>query len=310
MTNPTSIAVDATSVYWTDSGGNCDSGGCGRVMKVSLAGGAPTTLASGLPYPHDIAVDATNVYWTDSSAIMKAPLNGGIPTTLASGQSDVGYIAIDATNAYWTDGNVGRNCDGGLCGTVMKAPLAGGTPVALASGLASPGPIAADSTSVYWITAIGLDTGISEVVAMRVSLAGGPPTTLASDLVGGQIAIGIAVDGTGVYETVNDMVKKFPLGGGTAATLASAEKHPTAIAVDATSVYWTDEGDFGPGKFGIGPPIGNGTIMKMPLSGGAATTLASGQNVPVDIAVDATSVYWVVQDLSGTSGAVMKLTPK
>jgi hypothetical protein len=51
------------------------------------------------------------------------------------------------------------------------------------------------------------------------------------------------------------------------------------------------------------------SILSVPLAGGAAVTLATGQNNVVAIAVDATSVYWL-DNGNGTPGAVMKLTPK
>jgi sugar lactone lactonase YvrE len=60
--------------------------------------------------------------------------------------------------------------------------------------------------------------------------------------------------------------------------------------VDATSVYWTN--------------YNGGAVMKVPLGGGTATTLASGQNYPYGIAVDATSVYWTNNAIGGT---VMKV---
>ena len=70
-------------------------------------------------------------------------------------------------------------------------------------------------------------------------------------------------------------------------TLASGPA-PWRIAIDSASVYWTD--------------WAGGTVVKVPLGGGAPTTLATGQTHPYAITVDATNVYWTNGDSS-----VMKL---
>ena len=63
--------------------------------------------------------------------------------------------------------------------------------------------------------------------------------------------------------------------------LAGGLNNPAGIAVDATSVYWVDEGD--------------GTVMKCAIAGcsGAPSVLAAGQTHPVAIAVDTQNVYWI-----------------
>lgn len=66
-------------------------------------------------------------------------------------------------------------------------------------------------------------------------------------------------------------------------TLATAQNSPERLAVDATSVYWTNYGDI------MGT---NGTVIKIPIDGGTATTLASNQAAATSLAIDDSFVYW------------------
>ncbi len=98
------IAVDATSVYYVTATPN----GPGVVGLVPIAGGAPTTLATGrtgsLPA---VAVDDQNVYWIEGDgtiaegAVAAVPKSGGIVAILASGLSDPSVIAVDGSGIYF-----------------------------------------------------------------------------------------------------------------------------------------------------------------------------------------------------------------
>jgi hypothetical protein len=88
----------------------------------------------------------------------------------------------------------------------------------------------------------------------------------------------VAENSTDVYWIDATTLMKAPLDGGTASTLASGAGLGD-LALDSTSVYWTDEEA--------------GLVLKMPLGGGAPSTLASDpSSFPGPIAVDAEFVYW------------------
>jgi hypothetical protein len=225
----------------------------GTILKVPIAGGTPTIIASGQDGAAGIAVTALGIYWTTNplfapstasnpiAGLSVLPKRGGAPVSLTSNLGDVLNLATDGTNIYLADpGSINENN-----GSVVKIPAVGGASVPLESGLLAPNGIAVDANYVYWTGTPALPSAGSVGTVMRAPIEGGMPMTIAS---GQDSPSGIAVYAGTVYwtnggaEAGRGTVVGALVGGGAPVTLASGQAGPTDIAVDASGIYWINRG--------------------------------------------------------------------
>jgi hypothetical protein len=146
---PTSLAVDASNVYFTTVAASMDDAGTakGSVMKVPTSGGTPTTLAADQDTPAGLIIDASSAIWISRTTIRWVAKSGGTVTDLPlPNTSQVVDLGVDAKYIYWT-----RESPDGT-GSVGRMPKdASKPPVDLfASKESSPVGVAVDAVNVYW----------------------------------------------------------------------------------------------------------------------------------------------------------------
>jgi len=166
------------------------------------------------------------------------------------------------------------SCVAGVCSTLTT----------LASGEDGPVALVLGGTELYWGDGSG-------AALKKVPVAGGSIGVLET----GTEAEALAVYGSNVYfdGQTTGTIWTVPLGGATPVSLTHGS-NPTALAVDATSLFWTD----------------GSNLMRAPLAGGTATTVAARTNIIAGLVIDSTSFYFTDFGSSGEAfvdGAVVKL---
>jgi hypothetical protein len=210
---PVGLAVDDANVYVAGLGGS-------DLAKVPLDGGVLMTLASDAGAPVGVAVNTTSVYWTSGAGLMRVSLDGGAPTLLASGQRSWTRPVLDSDFVYWGDPDLG---------TIQKLPLDGGSPATVGTAVETVTDLALSSTDIYFADGYTLE---------KAPLAGG--STVSVGLPTGAPVGAIAVDDASVYFTSWGSVWRIAFADLQPTRVATDQSEPNAIAVDGTSVYWTD----------------------------------------------------------------------
>ena len=243
---------------------------CGRCQHACACTAGlctPELIATDLFTLSSFALDATHLYWGLSGDIPRWPIAGGTTTSFTSSYSPK-QLAVDAHNLYFATND-----------EIIALPKAGGAAVVLATKQGSINRLDIDATHLYWTTA----PPSGEL--RRVAKSGGAVTVLVTGMT---IPRGLAVNGQQVFWGDGSELFKLPAAGGVTTQLAAVTVH--SLAADATDVYLTDY---------------SGNVQTVPVAGGALKVLASGQNNPHELTVDATHVYWPTR-LGGTVMRVPK----
>lgn len=278
------IQLDDASVYYTDQLAQV----VGRIGKdgtgqVDLANGGVAGF-----YPYSLAVDDTDVVWSSIGGMHQCAKVGcgNAPIAIIPDDTNNPYstylIALDGTTIYVVVADGNNNL------SVMTVPK--GAP---------------NGTLTTFIPSSKLCQTINDV---RI---------YASDLyfTCGDGTIGRAPTATGTIEVLSAATAppsptQFVIGGSTlyfvqqleqgavyqmpvaddasAAPLALTQGNPDAIDVDTSYLYWLDQGASST------PDNGQGSVVRCSIAQCSATlkTLHANDDIPVDIKVDDTSIFW------------------
>jgi len=263
----TSIAVDATAIYWVKSGS--------PFIRAALL--QPNAIASDLcdtaGAPVSVAAGGKNVFWAD-------PTNGKLGSVpradcskpLTSSRPTPRDIVVGGTTSFFLQGDPGdAGTDAGANTAIGWTDSATMTSVNVHATV-NPTDVTTDGTNAYCVT------DACEVYALAVATSS--PKKL------GQVGTecrAITLGGSLVYWTGAGAVYSVTTVGNLPTAIASGEKAPGPIAADVKGVYWLN--------------MGTGELRT--LVNNKATTIASGDlqdTAPAGfhgIALDAKYIYRV-----------------
>jgi hypothetical protein len=302
-------------------GGECNAGKCESVL-----------VKGGLENPVDLTVDATSIYLTAraNGTVLRIAKDGSKTDVLASGHEEARGVALDGQNLFWSNldyaGDGGGGSWGGVFGCTLPAcadtylvtegewaahvRFAGGflyfaehnnssivrvkPDGTMRSSFATPSKpwsVAVDGSHVYYqanggnVERVPIQGGGEEVVGPLEQGASLGFLTLDADRV--YWAYGESATPAGhVYSALkaNPAAPKEQYG--------TANKGSIGVAVDATTLYWTNQGTFGDD----GMSNKDGEILACPKAGCggvAPVVLQQGLTAPGAIIVDGDAIYFL-----------------
>jgi hypothetical protein len=243
------LVVAGTNVIYGAAGLTTNGDHDGSILSVALAGGKPTTLASGLStgWRGGITTDGDSVYWADSDGVHSAPVAGGPARTITAQSalmaSRVGEaLILDDENA----------------GNILSIPIDGGAATTLATGQVN--PVAAQGCgggNICWSDE-GALTGRASLTAQGAEIVRRDPSGQLTVLLAPGVRSGtLLFDGQSLFSMTGDCcvgaIMRITLDGSSHVTLATTPGSGP-IAVDDECVYFGNPAE---GIFSINKAAGS-----------------------------------------------------
>lgn len=214
---------------------------------------------------------------------------------------------VDFDNDAKNCGRCGHDCLAGTCSDGVCERFTLATPK-------DPLGITADDTTVYWV-----DADAGEIQSAPRGTAS-QHNTLATGLTNPFAVVTQGSDLIFIEKATNGRVRRVPKTGGAVTGVAASQLTPSALAADATAIYWGLEGadqitDGTDARAAANPQgialdatgvyfttFSEGSIRRAPRDLGAAqptAELIASQAKPTAITLNATHVFWVNRDANG-----------
>jgi len=295
LASPLSITTDGVSLYWYETG-------AGNIDKLTIGSTEVELIASGFNF--DSADNGWNAPSATSTSTRILPdtsilavVDGGVYFATTNGFD----ASIETEYEVWKVPNREGAVAEGVVGSLVNdndassgIPDADFLPESGGTQQLDPQSFAVGEDSLFWIncdsapcTGTSCSSGTDCFSIWKIPLSGSNPVPVEviSDLEG-PVNLFVSASTAYLVDYASNRFESFNAAGDSSqnpTSLGGVQVAPWALTHDQDFVYWTTLGTGGNG----------GDVVKYPLKGGSATTIASGLPAPAALAVDDTNVYWV-----------------